>query len=211
MTRVIKRISNNKLLSIMNDEGVTILNENSSNTDFAVLELSTKAVKLLIGPQNELVKTEGFTFRDYNENFNFKHFFRTAEKPETGQGLNSEMVMDMNYFNRRVMRAIKKMMSEINHRGINKVVCVATAAYRKAKNQQEILDAIKDQCGINVKVLNKKEEAAATYYAFVNSKPEYIEVDIKEFKGRFLRAPLIHDVPYPVTMEPNLVIEFYSR
>ena len=41
--------------------------------------------------------------------------------------------------------------------------------------------------------------------------PEYIEVDVKEFKGRFLRAPLIHDVPYPVTMEPNLVIEFYSR
>ena len=41
--------------------------------------------------------------------------------------------------------------------------------------------------------------------------PEYLEVDVKEFKGRFLRAPLIHDVPYPVTMEPNLVIEFYSR
>ena len=40
--------------------------------------------------------------------------------------------------------------------------------------------------------------------------PEYLEVDVKEFKGRFLRAPLIHDVPYPVTMEPNLVIEFYS-
>ena len=41
--------------------------------------------------------------------------------------------------------------------------------------------------------------------------PEYLEVDIKELKGRFLRAPLIHDVPYPVTMEPNLVIEYYSR
>ncbi len=41
--------------------------------------------------------------------------------------------------------------------------------------------------------------------------PEYLEVDTKEFKGRFLRAPLLHDVPYPVTMEPNLVIEFYSR
>ena len=41
--------------------------------------------------------------------------------------------------------------------------------------------------------------------------PEYIEVDVKELKGRFLRAPMIHDVPYPVTMEPNLVIEFYSR
>ena len=41
--------------------------------------------------------------------------------------------------------------------------------------------------------------------------PEYLEVDQKEFKGRFLRAPLIHDVPFPVTMEPNLVIEYYSR
>tara|TARA_B100001540_G_C15491797_1_gene499526 strand:+ start:40 stop:660 length:621 start_codon:yes stop_codon:yes gene_type:complete len=41
--------------------------------------------------------------------------------------------------------------------------------------------------------------------------PEYLEVDPKEIKGRFLRAPLINDVPYPVTMEPNLVIEYYSR
>ena len=41
--------------------------------------------------------------------------------------------------------------------------------------------------------------------------PEYLEVDTKELKGRFLRAPLIHDVPYPVIMEPNLVIEYYSR
>ena len=41
--------------------------------------------------------------------------------------------------------------------------------------------------------------------------PEYLEVDTKEFKGRFLRAPMMHDVPYPVTMEPNLVIEYYSR
>ena len=41
--------------------------------------------------------------------------------------------------------------------------------------------------------------------------PEYLEVDSKELKGRFLRAPLLHDVPYPVTMEPNLVIEYYSR
>ena len=34
---------------------------------------------------------------------------------------------------------------------------------------------------------------------------------LKELKGRFLRAPLIHDVPYPVAMEPNLVVEYYSR
>jgi len=41
--------------------------------------------------------------------------------------------------------------------------------------------------------------------------PEYLEVDTKKLQGRFLRAPLMRDVPYPVTMEPNLVIEYYSR
>jgi len=41
--------------------------------------------------------------------------------------------------------------------------------------------------------------------------PEYIEVDHRAMRGRFLRAPKLSDVPYPVQMEPNLVVEFYSR
>jgi small subunit ribosomal protein S4 len=41
--------------------------------------------------------------------------------------------------------------------------------------------------------------------------PDYIEVDHKDMKGRFIRAPKLMDVPYPVQMEPHLVVEFYSR
>ena len=41
--------------------------------------------------------------------------------------------------------------------------------------------------------------------------PEYLEVDHRAMKGRFVRAPKLTDVPYPVQMEPNLVVEFYSR
>lgn len=41
--------------------------------------------------------------------------------------------------------------------------------------------------------------------------PEYIDIDHKALKGRYLRAPKFAEVPYPVQMEPNLVIEFYSR
>ena len=41
--------------------------------------------------------------------------------------------------------------------------------------------------------------------------PEYVDVDFKSLKGRFVRRPLMAEVPYPVQMEPNLVIEFYSR
>jgi small subunit ribosomal protein S4 len=41
--------------------------------------------------------------------------------------------------------------------------------------------------------------------------PDYVEADHKAMKGTFIRAPKLADVPYPVQMEPNLVIEFYSR
>jgi small subunit ribosomal protein S4 len=41
--------------------------------------------------------------------------------------------------------------------------------------------------------------------------PEYLEVDHRAMKGRYLRAPKLADVPFPVQMEPNLVVEFYSR
>ena len=41
--------------------------------------------------------------------------------------------------------------------------------------------------------------------------PEYLTVDEGAFKGTMNRVPELADVPYPVRMEPNLVIEFYSR
>lgn len=41
--------------------------------------------------------------------------------------------------------------------------------------------------------------------------PDYISMDEKAVKATFQRKPSLADVPYPVQMEPNLVIEYYSR
>ena len=41
--------------------------------------------------------------------------------------------------------------------------------------------------------------------------PEYITVNQNKMEGTFLHAPKLANIPYPVQMEPNLVIEFYSR
>ena len=41
--------------------------------------------------------------------------------------------------------------------------------------------------------------------------PEYVTADHKEMKGTFVRGPKLADVPYPVQMEPSLVVEYYSR
>jgi small subunit ribosomal protein S4 len=41
--------------------------------------------------------------------------------------------------------------------------------------------------------------------------PDYIDADHNKMTATFTRVPSFSDVPYPVQMEPNLVVEFYSR
>ena len=41
--------------------------------------------------------------------------------------------------------------------------------------------------------------------------PDYLEVDHGKMTAKMLRVPGLAEVPYPVQMEPHLVIEFYSR
>jgi small subunit ribosomal protein S4 len=65
-----------------------------------------------------------------------------------------------------------------------------------------------------IEVRDKSKQLAVVLDAAQSSErdvPEYMEVDHRAMKGRFLRAPKLTDVPYPVQMEPNLVVEFYSR
>ncbi|MEO1539846.1 MAG: 30S ribosomal protein S4 [Pseudomonadota bacterium] len=41
--------------------------------------------------------------------------------------------------------------------------------------------------------------------------PEYLEVDNSKMTATFSRTPSLGDVPFPVMMEPNLVVEFYAK
>lgn len=65
-----------------------------------------------------------------------------------------------------------------------------------------------------VEVREKSREMALVLEAIQSPErdiPDYIEVDHNKMQASITRIPLLSDVPYPVTMEPNLVIEFYSR
>jgi small subunit ribosomal protein S4 len=41
--------------------------------------------------------------------------------------------------------------------------------------------------------------------------PDYLNVDHSKLSLEFVRTPALGDVPYPVMMEPNLVVEFYAK
>jgi small subunit ribosomal protein S4 len=41
--------------------------------------------------------------------------------------------------------------------------------------------------------------------------PDYLDVDHNKMTATFVRQPTLGDVPYPVQMEPNLVVEYYAK
>ena len=41
--------------------------------------------------------------------------------------------------------------------------------------------------------------------------PDYVDADHSKMSATFVRTPSFSDVPYPVIMEPNLVIEYYAQ
>jgi small subunit ribosomal protein S4 len=41
--------------------------------------------------------------------------------------------------------------------------------------------------------------------------PDYIDADHQKMSAKYVRVPALADIPYPVVMEPNLVVEYYSR
>lgn len=142
--------------------------QHTDNPHFAVLELSTKAVKLLIGRDEETIKTA--------TQFDFNNFIRDAAKPETGKGLDNQNVMNMEYFRGRVLPVIRRMKQKMLSEGVDVVYTVATAAYRTAKNRDEVIECIRREAGINVCILSKKEESVATMFAYGISSRYKLEI-----------------------------------
>ena len=67
--------------------------------------------------------------------------------------------------------------------------------------------------GDEITLSSKAKEMALVMEAQALSErdtPDYVVPD-GEAKVTYTRVPTLDEVPYPVRMEPNLVVEFYSR
>ena len=64
----------------------------------------------------------------------------------------------------------------------------------------ELKEKSKNLASVDVSLASKERDV-----------PEYLQLEEKNKKIKFVRIPKFAEVPYPVIMEPNLVIEYYSR
>ncbi|MCD4658191.1 MAG: hypothetical protein K8S87_11690, partial [Planctomycetes bacterium] len=120
--------------------------------NIAVLELSTKAVKLLVGDKHWV-----------HEKFQFDSFNRSADLTNTGKGLNDNNHMNLTFFENSVAPSIERFLKIARESNVSEVFTVATAAYRAARNNDEILDFLKRKFNLNVRILTKEEEAQASF------------------------------------------------
>ena len=65
-----------------------------------------------------------------------------------------------------------------------------------------------------IEIKNKSKEMSVIAGALITKErevPDYIQTDEKNKRAKLIRVPKFSDVPFPTIMEPNLVIEYYSR
>ena len=84
----------------------------------------------------------------------------------------------------------------------------------KVNGRRVTIPSFRVKVGDLVEVKDKSKQLALVLEATALGErdvPDYIEVDHSKMTAKLARIPVIGDVPYPVVMEPHLVVEYYSR
>ena len=84
----------------------------------------------------------------------------------------------------------------------------------KVNGQRVTIPSYRVKVGDLVEVKEKSKQVAMVLESVAlpeRDVPDYIEADHSKMTAKLIRIPQLTDVPYPVQMEPHLVVEFYSR
>ena len=147
--------------------------------------------------------------KSYYGNMNerqFRNVYKKAimKKGDTAENLIGllERRLDAVIYRSKLSNTIFSSRQLINHGHVKvngKKVNISSYQVRE-EDTIEIKDKSKQLALIDIALANKEREV-----------PEYLQLDEKNKKVKFVRIPKFEEVPYPVVMEPNLVIEYYSR
>ena len=145
----------------------------------------------------------------YYGNMNERQFRNTFRKAMQKKGNTSENLiallerrLDTVIYRAKFATTVFAARQLINHGHIKvngKKVNIASYLI-KTEDTIEVKDKSKDITAISGSIVNKEREV-----------PDYIQMDEKNKKAKLIRVPKFSEVPYPAIMEPNLVIEYYSR
>ena len=157
------------------------------------------------GTQLEAKQKLKFYYGNMNER-QFRNVFRKALKKKGNTTENFigflERRLDMVIYRAKFATTVFSARQLINHGHIKvngKKVNISSCLVSE-KDTIELKDKSKELIVIAAAVVNKEREI-----------PDYIQMDEKNKIAKLIRIPKFSEVPYPTIMEPNLVVEYYSR
>ncbi len=157
------------------------------------------------GIQLEAKQKMRFYYGNMNER-QFRNVYRKAlkKKGNTTENLVGllERRLDTVIYRAKFAQTVFSARQLINHGHVrvNKKKVNISSYLVSEKDIIEIKDKSKELNVISVALVSKEREI-----------PEYIQMDEKNKTAKLIRVPKFSEVPYPTIMEPNLVIEYYSR
>jgi small subunit ribosomal protein S4 len=157
------------------------------------------------GTQLEAKQKLKFYYGNMNER-QFRNVFRKALKKKGNTTENFigflERRLDMVIYRAKFATTVFSARQLINHGHIKvngKKVNISSCLVSE-KDTIELKDKSKELIVIAGALVNKEREI-----------PDYIQMDEKNKIAKLIRIPKFSEVPYPTIMEPNLVVEYYSR
>ena len=136
----------------------------------------------------------------------FRRYFKEADrlKGDTGQNLIGllERRLDAVIYRAKFVPTVFAARQFANHKHIlvnGKVVNIPSYQVKEG----DVIEV--RESSRNIPMVIEAQASAEREYV------EYVDVDPKAMKATFIRIPQLEDVPYAVQMEPNLIVEFYSR
>lgn len=105
---------------------------------------------------------------DVLENGHFQIVDQLKEAPRLGEGMERDGFLKPARI-QETIRTLKMFRKLCDVNGIERIIAVATAAVRRAKNQRSFLDEVSATCGLKLRVLSAEEEAIYVYRGVINT------------------------------------------
>ncbi|MFW5679916.1 MAG: 30S ribosomal protein S4 [Pseudomonadota bacterium] len=147
--------------------------------------------------------------KGYYANMTEKQFRRAYETASKGKGDTAENLigllerrLDVVVFRMNVVQTMYQARQFVNHGHVlvnGRRVTIPSYSVREG-DVVEVAERSRDKLMVVEALQNQERDV-----------PDYLEMDMKGLKARLVRTPKLGDVPFPVQMEPNMVIEYYSR
>ncbi len=105
---------------------------------------------------------------EVKENGHFQIIDQLKEAPRLGEEMERDGFLKPQRI-QETIRVLKMFRKLCDANGIERIIAVATAAVRRAKNQRSFLDEVSATCGIKLRVLSAEEEAMYVYRGVINT------------------------------------------